>query len=65
MALGRAAVAEGDWVGAAATVGVGAETWGAVAGSPALQASSTIAAGSIQNAFTQPVLLHFPTFIRL
>ena len=29
-----------------------------MAGSPALQATSAMAAGSIQNAFTKPVLLH-------
>jgi hypothetical protein len=65
VAVGRAAAAEGDWVGAAATVGMGAEACGAVAGSPALQATRTMAAGSIQNAFTQPVSLHVPTVIRL
>jgi hypothetical protein len=65
VALGRAAVAEGDCVGAAATVGVGAEACGPEAGSPALQATTTMAAGSIQNAFTQPVSLHFQTVIRL
>ena len=46
---------EGDCVGAAATVDVGDEACGAVAGSPALQATNTRAAGSTQRAFTEPV----------
>jgi len=51
--------------GSDATVDVADEACGALAGSPALQASSTMAAGSIQYAFTKPVSLHVPTVIRL
>jgi hypothetical protein len=58
VALGWAAVTEGERAGAEETVEVGDETCGALAGSPALQAARTMAAGSIQNDFTQPVLLH-------
>jgi hypothetical protein len=65
VALGRSDGVEGEVVGVAATVGVGAEASGAVAGSVALQATSTMAAGSIQNAFTQPVSLHFRPVISL
>lgn len=53
--LGRAALVEGDWVGAAVTVDVGDEACGAVADSLALQATNTRAAGSTRRAFTEPV----------
>jgi hypothetical protein len=52
--LGRAGVAEGDCVGADATVDAfdEASCGGAVVGSAALQATKTRAAGSTQSAFT-------------
>jgi hypothetical protein len=52
--LGRAGVAEGDCVGADATVDAGDEACcgGAVVGSAALQATRTRAAGSTQSTFT-------------
>jgi hypothetical protein len=65
VALGRADGAEVESFGSDATVDVADEACGALAGSPALQASSTMAAGNIQYAFTQPVSLHVPTVIRL
>jgi hypothetical protein len=52
--LGRAGVAEGDCVGADATVDASDEVCcgGAVVGSAALQATKTRAAGSTHSAFT-------------
>jgi hypothetical protein len=51
--LGRAALVEGDCVGAAVTVAVGNETSGGAAGSPTVQATNTTAAGSTHSAFTE------------
>jgi hypothetical protein len=51
LAPGRAAVVDGDGVGAEATVGVEAGGVRTLVGSVALQAASTRATGSTQSAF--------------